>query len=126
MAGMHAESLPDTELWDRAVASFRARDWWLAHEWFEELWKRHRNDDAAALHQGLLQAAVCLHHFGNGNFAGARQMAKRALPLLASLPGTSRELNIAAFRDAFALCTAPLLQSDSPLRPLSPASIPLL
>lgn len=126
MAGMHAESLSDDELWIRALACFRACDWWMAHEWFEELWKRHPNGESGALFQGLLQAAVCLHHYGNGNFAGARQMAKRASTLLSGLPAEARGLPIAQFRTSFASCVAPLLQSRDTLKPLAPANVPQL
>lgn len=126
MAGMHAESLSDDVLWDRAVASFRACDWWLCHEWLEELWKRHPNEESGTLFQGLLQAAVCLHHYGNGNFAGARQMARRATALLQTLPAEIRGLPIGGFRARFSACVGPLLQPGNSLKPLSPAEVPSL
>lgn len=126
MAGMHAESLSDDELWSRALDCFRNCDWWLAHEWFEELWKRHPNGESGTLFQGLLQAAVCLHHYGNGNFAGARQMAKRATALLDALPDDAQGLPMAPFRVRFATCVAALLNPGENLKPLAPADVPQL
>ncbi|MCC7510612.1 MAG: DUF309 domain-containing protein [Planctomycetes bacterium] len=117
---------PDDELWRRAVRCFEIRDWWMAHELLEVLWKRHPGTEAAQLYQGLLQAAVSLHHFGNGNFSGARQLARSALALLAQLPDDGMGLRIGAFRDAFDAVTRPLFDYQTPVKPLSPDDIPVL
>ena len=42
-------------------------------EW-EELWADYQGPDRQFF-QGLIQAAVCLHHFGNGNTRGAKKLA---------------------------------------------------
>lgn len=118
------QSLPDDELWRRAVRCFEIRDWWMVHEILEVLWKRHPGTEAARLYQGLLQAAVSLHHFGNGNFSGARQLARSALELLAQVPGDGMGLRVAAFRDAFGAVTKPLFDYETPVKPLSPTDIP--
>ena len=86
--GDHAEfmSLPDSLLWRRALKLYEQRDWFMVHEALEVLWKRSTGRDAE-FYQALLQAAVSLYHFGNGNFAGARQLAKSAISRFADLPG---------------------------------------
>ena len=55
------------------IEHFNACDFFEAHEVWEDLWK----DDHGPSHkfyQGLIQAAVALHHFGNGNIRGARKL----------------------------------------------------
>jgi predicted metal-dependent hydrolase len=110
----------DEELWERALDCFDARDWWMAHELLEQLWKRHAGTDDARLYQGLLQAAVCFYHYGNGNFSGARILAHSAIDLLGPLPPDAHGLNLAEFREAFALKVNPLLTPDAKLQPIDP------
>ena len=40
---------------------------------WEELWKDYQGP-SRKFYQGLIQAAVALHHFGNGNIRGARKL----------------------------------------------------
>jgi len=49
-----------------------------AHEALEALWIRTRDREQ----QGLIQAAVALHHLRRGNVRGARKMIDRALSRL--------------------------------------------
>ncbi len=44
-----------------------------AHEVWEELWT-DTEGPTRRFYQGLIQVAVCLHHFGNGNTRGARKL----------------------------------------------------
>jgi hypothetical protein len=114
----------DDELRRGAVRCFNTRDWWMAHELFEELWRRHSGADDARVYQGLLQAAVCLYHFGNGNFGGARTLARSALELLKQIPGDAMGMRVSSFRDSFASVTAELFLPGNAAKPLRPQSIP--
>lgn len=96
----------------------------MAHEILEELWKRHPGTPDAQLYQGLLQAAVSLHHFGNGNFSGARQLARSALAMLRPLPPDTKGLQLGRFCQRFEAVTAPLFDFETPVKPLAPADIP--
>ena len=49
---------------------FNECDFFEAHEVWEELWQEYHGDDRTFV-QGLIQVAVCLHHFVNGNTRGA-------------------------------------------------------
>jgi dienelactone hydrolase len=51
----------------------RIFDFFEAHEVWEELWTDYRGD-LRKFYQGLIQAAVALHHFGNGNIRGAKKL----------------------------------------------------
>jgi predicted metal-dependent hydrolase len=60
-------------LYLQGIEYFNACEFFEAHEVWEELWQ----DDQSAsrkFFQGLIQVAVCLHHFGNGNTRGARKL----------------------------------------------------
>jgi len=51
------------------------RDYFECHEVLEELWLE---EGRSKLYQGLLQVAVGLYHFRNGNVAGAIKLMKAA------------------------------------------------
>jgi hypothetical protein len=92
----------------------------MAHELLEQLWKRHPGTDDARLYQGLLQAAVCFYHYGNGNFSGARILARSAIELLAPLPPDAHGLMLGEFREAFAATVEAVLTPNARLRPIAP------
>jgi predicted metal-dependent hydrolase len=52
------------------IELFNRCDFFEAHEVWEDLWKDY-SGDSRKFYQGLIQVAVCLHHFGNGNIRGA-------------------------------------------------------
>jgi dTDP-4-amino-4,6-dideoxygalactose transaminase len=60
------------------LESFNAGDFFAAHEHWEDLW-RETADDTRGFVQGLVQAAVGLHHYSTGNLTGARSVLRRGL-----------------------------------------------
>lgn len=66
--------LPEYEpLYLAGIEHFNVCDFFEAHEVWEELWQEHHGPNRA-FYQGLIQVAVALHHFGNGNIRGARKL----------------------------------------------------
>ncbi|MBA4494870.1 DUF309 domain-containing protein [Paenactinomyces guangxiensis] len=59
------------------------QDYYECHEVLEELWLEEGRD---RFYQGLLQIAVGLYHFQNGNIGGAVKMMKAAHDKLAEYP----------------------------------------
>src|SRR3954464_1839248 len=55
------------------IEHFNKCDFFEAHEVWEELWADTQGEPRR-FYQGLIQAAVCLHHFGNGNIRGAKKL----------------------------------------------------
>ena len=55
------------------IEHFNKCDFFEAHEVWEELWADTQGQ-ARRFFQGLIQVAVCLHHFGNGNIRGAKKL----------------------------------------------------
>jgi predicted metal-dependent hydrolase len=55
------------------IENFNKCDFFEAHEVWEELWADTQGEPRR-FYQGLIQVAVCLHHFGNGNIRGAKKL----------------------------------------------------
>lgn len=55
------------------IEFFNQCEFFEAHEAWEELWTDY-SGPARKFYQGLIQVAVCLHHFGNGNIRGAKKL----------------------------------------------------
>lgn len=53
-----------------AIRQFNAREWYACHETIERLWLQESGEVRSFL-QGVLQIAVALNHWRNGNHAGA-------------------------------------------------------
>ena len=60
-------------LYIKGIEYFNECEFFEAHEAWEDLWKDTQGEDRP-FYQGLIQAAVALHHFGNGNIRGARKL----------------------------------------------------
>jgi predicted metal-dependent hydrolase len=60
-------------LYLQGIEHFNACDFFEAHEVWEELWTEYAGP-SRRFYQGLIQVAVALHHFGNGNIRGARKL----------------------------------------------------
>jgi predicted metal-dependent hydrolase len=57
----------------QGIEHFNICDFFEAHEVWEDLWKDYQGP-SRKFYQGLIQVAVCLHHFGNGNIRGAKKL----------------------------------------------------
>ncbi len=68
------QSLPDYhELYLAGVVHFNRGEYFEAHEVWEDLWRDCASADRR-FYQALIQAAVALHHSGNGNRVGAGRL----------------------------------------------------
>src|SRR5512140_3031570 len=72
----------DQEGLARGIGLFNRRQFFAAHEVLEDVWRPETGATRRVL-QGLIQFAVALHHFGNGNAAGARSILARSVKNLA-------------------------------------------
>ncbi|HBA89320.1 MAG TPA: DUF309 domain-containing protein [Geobacter sp.] len=66
--------VPPDEL-QKAIDEFNSGDWFECHETLEELWVGEKGE-LRDFYQGVLQIAVALHHWRNGNFKGAATLLK--------------------------------------------------
>lgn len=67
------DSADYSPLYLAGIEFFNRCDFFEAHEAWEELWTDYQGP-SRKFYQGLIQAAVALHHFGNGNIRGARKL----------------------------------------------------
>lgn len=58
---------------EAAIALFDRAEYLAAHECLDELWEATEGPDAD-FYRGLIQAAIALHHFQEGNLEGAAKL----------------------------------------------------
>jgi predicted metal-dependent hydrolase len=58
-----------------AIQQFNRRDWYECHEVVEDLWIGAVGE-TRDFFQGIIQIAIALHHWRNGNFGGAVSLLK--------------------------------------------------
>lgn len=108
----------------RGIVEFNEGRWYECHDTLEELWAGEQGD-AKDLYQGILQVAVALHHWREGNHPGALFLLGSAARLLRHVEPVCQGVDAAALiRDAGRLRAA--LESLGPERmgELDPALIP--
>ena len=102
-------------------------DYFECHEVMEELWLEEGRN---RLYQGLLQAAVGLHHWRNDNYSGAVKLFSQAENKLVHYSDTEMGLNLLRLRGDIARCLGPLSEwlggepgrPDDKARPAVPPS----
>ena len=78
-------TLGNSEGYRRGIRLFNAREFYDAHEVWEDVWRESHGIEKRFL-QGLIQAAVALHHQSTGNVVGACSLVERAGRNLAGCP----------------------------------------
>ena len=119
------ESSEEDSLYDQGIRYFNDCDFFEAHETWEELWTEYRGP-ARRYFQGLIQAAVALHHFGNGNIRGAKKVYLTSRAYLEDYRPAYQGLDLEAFLDQYERCFAEVLASkeEFPKIPIDPEQIP--
>lgn len=98
--------LPDRYL--QAVRLFNNEEFFECHDVLEELWTETTSEERR-FYQGLIQAAVALFHFGNGNLGGARKLYLSSSRYLQPYGPHYMGLDVATFLDDFRHCFEELL-----------------
>jgi predicted metal-dependent hydrolase len=93
------------------IAFFNECDFFEAHEVWEDLWKDD-SDTTRTFYQGLIQAAVALHHFGNGNIRGARKLNKSFRKYLEPFAPRHEGLDVTRFLAAMDACFAEVPEEE--------------
>ncbi|WP_068496699.1 DUF309 domain-containing protein [Paenibacillus kribbensis] len=83
----------------------RDRDYFECHEVLEELWLKLDRDP---VYKGLLQIAVGLFHFRNGNYRGGHMMLDSAVHRLEHAPPQALGINMAKLVDEARACARQL------------------
>jgi uncharacterized protein len=112
-------------LYLEGIAYFNACEFFEAHEVWEDLWKNY-SGDLRLFYKGLIQAAVALHHFGNGNIRGARKVYRSSRAYLEPYGPTCVGMNVQRFLAEFDSCFAEVAASreEYPHIDINPELIP--
>jgi predicted metal-dependent hydrolase len=105
----------DRSTFQHGADLFNAREFFDAHEVWEDVWRAAPMDEKRFL-QGLIQVAVALHHHSRGNLDGARSLLARAQRNLSHYPDSYAGVNLAAVRAATIECQQ-ALSAGVPLPP---------
>jgi predicted metal-dependent hydrolase len=97
------------------VLFFNRRDYFEAHEAWESIWLDHAGPEKK-FYQALIQAAVALYHFGNGNVGGARKLYHSSRNYMAAYDSPYLGVDTAMFWRQMEQCFATLLASPQPDR----------
>lgn len=79
----------------QAIREFNHREWFECHETVEDLWIGEEGE-VRDFYQGIIQIAVALHHWRNGNFGGAVSLLKGGSGYLRRVAGKCQWVDIAA------------------------------
>ena len=112
-------------LYLEGIQHFNECDFFEAHEVWEELWTDYRGE-SRKFYQGLIQAAVALHHFGNGNIRGARKVYRSSRGYLEQYQPMCCGLDVKRFIAQFDACFAEVAASEEefPQIDINPELIP--
>src|SRR5881396_1068057 len=101
------------------VMLFNRGDFFEAHEAWEQLWMESSNPERK-FYQGLIQAAVGLCHFANGNVNGAVKLYHSARAYMDGCGSPFLGLDVDRFWSQMAACFRELLASPAPPRAARP------
>lgn len=90
---------------------FNEEDFFESHEVLEDLWSETQ-DERKKFYQGLIQVAVGLLHFGNGNFGGARKLYTTSRKYLEAYAPHYEGLDVAKLLTDMQFCFQELLDSQ--------------
>ena len=122
---MATEALQYDPLYLQGIEHFNECDFFEAHEVWEELWTEYRGE-LRRFYQGMIQAAVALHHFGNGNIRGAKKVYLSSRGYLDDYRPACQGLDLEQFLDQYERCFAEVLGSEEefPQIEIDPELIP--
>ena len=82
------------DLLGEGLLLFNGGKFYQAHEVWEDLWRATSDPVLKTCHQGLIQAAVGLHHLGRHNRVGARSQIEKAIRNLRTGAAATHDLDI--------------------------------
>jgi hypothetical protein len=101
------------------ILFFNERDFFEAHEVWESLWLECVGPERT-FYQGLIQAAVALFHFGNGNLRGAAKLFLTSRAYMERFDSPYLGFDITGFWQQMERCFAVLFADTNPNRFLTP------
>ncbi|MFL5241310.1 MAG: DUF309 domain-containing protein [Gemmataceae bacterium] len=101
------------------ILFFNQRSFFEAHEVWEDLWADTPGPERR-FYQGLIQAAVGLYHYSNGNLRGARKLYETSQAYMKPFGQVHRGLNVGNFWERMHRCFRDVLVEEDLNRSLRP------
>ncbi len=101
------------ERFERGLAHFNARQFFEAHEVWEEIWLVEVEPERTFL-QGLIQIAAAFHHYRRGNSDGAENLLAAGIVKITRFPNDYHGLAVADLRAAAKWWARQLGESKNP------------
>ena len=98
----------------QGIAYFNDGLFFEAHDAWEAVWMQCE-DESRKFYQGLIQAAVCLYHFGRRNTRGARKLFFSSHHYLASYQPWHLGIDVSRLLGEMERCLADVAASDDPI-----------
>ncbi len=92
---------------------FNRGEFFEAHEVWEAVWKECHGP-SRPFYKGLIQVAVCLHHFGNRNIRGARKLFHSSRGYLQPFCPRHEGLDVDRLLRELQACCQAIADSDEP------------
>ena len=83
-------------LFMKGVECFNNKEFYDAHEFWEDLWSDYPLKDALFI-QGLIQVSVAFFHITNLNLTGSRSLFNKSIPKLKKFSFNHRNFNVQKF-----------------------------
>jgi len=124
MSDINSDSTHDPR-YLKGIEYFNECDFFEAHEVWEELWADIQGD-SRKFYQGLIQVAVCLHHFCNGNIRGAKKLYDTSTRYLEAYGPAYADLDVEKLVGELTNCCEEILASEEkfPKIEIDPEKIP--
>ena len=108
----------------KAIREFNSRKWFECHETVEDLWIGSEGE-TRDFYQGIIQVAVALHHWRNGNFGGAVSLLQGGAAYLGHVSDACQWVDVAGLiADADRMRSALEKSGREGMHDLDPALIP--
>jgi predicted metal-dependent hydrolase len=108
----------------QGIREFNAGQWFECHETVEDLWIGSEGE-IRDFYQGIIQIAVALHHWRNGNFGGAVSLLKGGSGYLGRVSDACQWIDVAALIAGAGRMRAALEElGEVRLQEIDPALIP--
>jgi hypothetical protein len=105
--------MTEPDKFQRGIELFNAREFFLAHEVWEEIWM-HESEPEKTFLQGLIQLAAAFHHYVRGNSEGAQSLLASAAVKLQRFATHHRGISVAELRKQAAAWARILGEGNDP------------
>jgi len=93
------------------VEYFNDVEFFEAHDVWEEMWQEYQGE-SRLFYKGLIQVAVCLHHFGNENTRGARKLYQSSTKYIEPFGPKHEGIDVAKLLEELKACCREIIETD--------------